>query len=142
MKLASFDIFDTTLIRKCGKPGNIFYIHAHRLYPNDKAKREDFLLWRKDAESEARRRAPGKDVTIEDIYDSDELNGFDEYTTAQLIEVEKSIEAEQLIANPTIRDVIKQKREQGYTICFISDMYMPSAMLKELLEREDCIKSD
>ena len=40
MKLASFDIFDTTLIRKCGKPGNIFYILAHKLYPSDKAKRE------------------------------------------------------------------------------------------------------
>ena len=142
MKLASFDIFDTTLIRKCGKPGNIFYILAHKLYPGDKAKRDDFLLWRMGAESEARRRKPGKDVTIEDIYSSEELKGFDEYTTAQLIESEKSIEAEQLIANPAIRDVIKQKREQGYTICFISDMYLPSAMLKEVLEREDCIKSN
>lgn len=142
MKLASFDIFDTTLIRKCGKPGNIFYILAHKLYPNDKAKREDFLLWRKGAESEARRRKPGKDVTIEDIYSSEEITGFAEYTPEQLIEAEKSIEAEQLIANPAIRDVIKQKREQGYTICFISDMYLPSNMLKEVLEREDCIKSD
>ena len=142
MKLASFDIFDTTLIRKCGKPGNIFYILAHRLYPNDKAKREDFLLWRKGAESEARRRAPGKDVTIEDIYSSEEITGFAEYTPEQLIEAEKSVESENLIANPAIRDVIKQKREQDYTICFISDMYLPSAMLKEVLEREDCIKSD
>ena len=142
MKLASFDIFDTTLIRKCGNPGNIFYILAHKLYPGNKAKREDFLLWRMGAESEARRRKPGKDVTIEDIYSSEELKGFDEYTTAHLIEAEKSIEAEQLISNPAIRDVIKQKREQGYTICFISDMYLPSAMLKEVLEREDCIKSD
>lgn len=142
MKLASFDIFDTTLIRKCGKPENIFYILAHKLYPNDKAKREDFVLWRVGAESEARRRAPGKDVTIEDIYSSEELKGFGEYTTAQLIEAEKSIEAEQLTANPTIKDVIKEKREQGYTICFISDMYLPSAMLKEVLEREDCIKSN
>ncbi|MBO5864548.1 MAG: HAD-IA family hydrolase [Bacteroidaceae bacterium] len=139
MKLASFDIFDTTLIRKCGKPENIFYILANKLYPNDKAKREDFLLWRKRAENEARRRVPGKDVTIDDIYSSEELKGFDEYTTAQLIEAEKSIEAEQLIANPAIRDVIKQKREQGYTICFISDMYLPSEMLKEVLLRERCI---
>ena len=142
MKLASFDIFDTTLIRKCGKPGNIFYILAHKLYPSDKAKREDFLLWRKGAESDARRSNPGKDVTIEDIYSSEELKGFDEYTIAQLIEAEKSIEAEQLIANPAIRDVIKQKREQGYTICFISDMYMPSAFLKKVLEKEDCINAD
>ena len=142
MKLASFDIFDTTLIRKCGKPENIFYLLAHKLYPNDKAKREDFFLWRKGAESEARRRAPGKDVTIEDIYSSEELKGFAEYTSAQLIEAEKSIEAENLIANPAIRDVICKKRAQGYTICFISDMYMPSDMLKEVLEREDCIKSN
>ena len=142
MKLASFDIFDTTLIRKCGKPENIFYILAHKLYPNDKAKREDFLLWRKGAESEARRSSPGKDVTIEDIYASDELKGFDEYTTVQLIEAEKSIEAENLIANPAIRDVICKKRAQGYKICFISDMYMPSDFLKKVLEKEDCIKHD
>lgn len=142
MKLASFDIFDTTLIRKCGNPENIFYILAHKLYPNDKAKREDFLLWRKGAESEARRSSPGKDVTIEDIYASDELKGFDEYTTVQLIEAEKSIEAENLIANPAIRDVICKKRAQGYKICFISDMYMPSDFLKKVLEKEDCIKHD
>ena len=142
MKFASFDIFDTTLIRKCGKPGNIFYILAHKLYPNDKAKRDDFFLWRKSAEREAIKNNPDKDVTIEDIYSSEEIVGFTEYTPEQLIEAEKSIEAEQLIANPAIRDVIKQKREQGYTICFISDMYLPSNMLKEVLEREDCIKSD
>ena len=142
MKLASFDIFDTTLIRKCGKPGNIFYILAQKLYPSDKAKREDFFLWRKGAESDARRSIPGKDVTIEDIYSSDELKGFDEYTSAQLIEAEKSIEAENLIANPAIRDVICKKRAQGYTICFISDMYMPSDFLKKVLEKEGCIGHD
>ena len=140
MKLASFDIFDTTLIRKCGNPGNIFYILAHKLYPYDKAKRDDFLLWRKGAESEARKRAPGKDVTIEEIYNSEEIAGFAEYTSAQLIEAEKCIEAENLIANPAIRDVIKKKRKEGCTICFISDMYMPSDFLKEVLEREGCIE--
>ena len=113
MKLASFDIFDTTLIRKCGKPENIFYILAHKLYPNDKAKREDFLLWRKGAESEAIRRKPGKDVTIEDVYSSEELKGFDEYTIAQLIEAEKRVEAENLIANPAIRDVINRKESKA-----------------------------
>ena len=139
MKLASFDIFDTTLIRKCGNPRNIFYILAHKLYPNDKAKREDFLLWRKGAESEARRRAPGKDVTIEDIYASDELCGFAEYTPAQLIEAEKNVEAVNLIANPAIKETICKKREEGYIVCFISDMYWPSYFLKKLLEKEGCI---
>lgn len=142
MKLASFDIFDTTLIRKCGRPENIFYLLAHRLYPNDSAKCEDFLLWRKRAEGEARRKALGNDVTIEDIYSSDELKGFDEYDKKELVEAEKSVEAEQLIANPAIRDIINKKREQGYTVCFISDMYLPSDFLKEVLLREGCIEKN
>lgn len=142
MKLASFDIFDTTLIRKCGKPGNIFYLLAHRLYPNDTAKREAFLVWRRKAENEARKKHPGKDVTIDDIYSSNELKGFDEYDKKELIEAEKSVEAGQLTANPAIRDIINGKREQGYTICFISDMYLPSTILKEVLAREGCIKED
>ena len=49
MKLASFDIFDTTLIRKCGNPENIFYLLAHKLYPTDDAKGADFLQWRKNS---------------------------------------------------------------------------------------------
>ena len=142
MKLASFDIFDTTLIRKCGNPGNIFYILSHKLYPSDKAKCEDFLLWRKGAESEARRRTSGKDVTIEDIYASDALCGFAEYTPAQLIEAEKNVEAVNLIANPAIKETICKKREEGYIVCFISDMYLPSTMLKEVLEREGCINNN
>ena len=142
MKLASFDIFDTTLIRKCGNPENIFYLLANKLYPNDKAKREDFIVWRKGAESEARRRTPGKDVTIDDIYSSDELCGFAEYTPAQLIEAEKNVEAVNLIANPAIKETICKKREEGYIVCFISDMYLPSTMLKEVLEREGCINNN
>ena len=142
MKLASFDIFDTTLIRKCGKPENIFYILAHKLYPNDKAKCEDFFLWRKGAENAARNSAPGKDVTIEDIYSSEELKSFDEYSKNELINAEKELEAEQLIANPGIKNIIKEKREQGYTICFISDMYLPSDFLKKVLEKEGCINSN
>lgn len=142
MKLASFDIFDTTLIRKCGKPENIFYILAHKLYPSDKAKREDFILWRAKAEGKARRKAPGKDVTIEDIYSSDELKGFDEYSKNELISAEKEAEAEQLIANPAIKRIIEEKRAQGYKICFVSDMYLPSDFLKEVLTKEGCINSD
>ena len=142
MRLASFDIFDTTLIRKCGKPGNIFYILAHKLYPNDKAKRDDFLLWRKGAEKRASGIAPGKDVTIVDIYSNEELTSFDEYSKNELINAEKEVEAELLTVNPEVKNIIIKKREQGYTICFISDMYLPSDFLKKVLEREGCINSN
>ncbi len=128
MKLASFDIFDTVLIRKCGLPENIFYLLAHRLYPEDAALREDFLLWRKGAEARAQKRKSA-DVSLADIYE--------ERTGA---EIEKVIEAENLIANPRIKALIEKKRAEGWTICFISDMYLDSKFLGDVLIREGCLK--
>ena len=33
IKLVSFDLFDTTLIRKCGIPNNVFYILSKKTVP-------------------------------------------------------------------------------------------------------------
>ena len=44
MKLASFDIFDTTLIRKCGVPENIFYLLSKYLYPENPILQNSFFL--------------------------------------------------------------------------------------------------
>lgn len=142
MKLASFDIFDTTLIRKCGEPDNIFYLLANRLFPNDRALREDFLLWRKRAEQQARQRFPQTDVTLQQIYDNEELSGFTAYTPTQMLETEIEIESENLVANPAIKEVIEEKRKEGYTICFISDMYIGSDTLSGILRREGCLRDD
>lgn len=142
MELASFDIFDTTLIRKCGEPDNIFYLLANRLFPNDRALREDFLLWRKRAEQQARQRFPQTDVTLQQIYDNEELSGFTAYTPTQMLETEIEIESENLVANPAIKEVIEEKRKEGYTICFISDMYIGSDTLSGILRREGCLRDD
>lgn len=59
MKLVSFDIFDTTLVRKCGAPENIFYLLANRIFgSSDKcaAYRNSFFLWRRKAEGRSGRR--------------------------------------------------------------------------------------
>lgn len=46
MKIASFDIFDTTLIRKCGKPQNIFYLLAQKLFYHNTELQKEFVIWR------------------------------------------------------------------------------------------------
>jgi len=43
MKLASFDIFDTTLVRKCGSPDNIFYLLS-KTYISSKSIFAKFIL--------------------------------------------------------------------------------------------------
>lgn len=142
MKLASFDIFDTTLIRKCGKPINIFYLLAHKLYPNDCEKREAFFEWRKGAERGLSAVLGGRETTINDIYNSNIISKFKEYSRNELIEAEKAIEIENLVANPEIKTVIADKRNQGYTVCFISDMYLDSETLEKALRREGCLEGE
>lgn len=89
MKLASFDIFDTTLLRLYGRPESINVLLA------------------------------GKEHTQGDA-------------------LEQQVERENLIANPVIRDIIRKKRQEGWQIAFISDMYLSSAFLMEILQREGC----
>ena len=88
MKLASFDIFDTTLIRKCGNPENIFYILAQKLYPNDKAKREDFIVWRKRAPRIVLKKLKKTELTLHDIYTAEGVVSFNEYDVQTLINKE------------------------------------------------------
>lgn len=139
MHLASFDIFDTVLIRKCGKPGNIFYLLAQKLYPDDEAKKVAFIQWRRQAEGRVASRIKGRETTIASIYTDADVAVFSDYTPAQLIEAEKETESENLIANPAVKSIIEKCRNEGKTVCFISDMYLDSEFLAQILKREGCL---
>lgn len=142
MKLASFDIFETVLIRKCGHPRNIFYLSAKKLYPDTASRREDFFLWRCRAEQEAVSRIRSKNPTLADIYDDSALAGFSEYSPEELMFAEKQTEKENLVVNPTVKALIEQKRDEGFRICFISDMYLDSRFLADILRTSGCLQED
>ncbi len=142
MKLASFDIFDTTLIRKCGNPENIFYLLANKLYPNDKAKREDFIVWRKRAPQIVQKKLKKIELTLHDIYTAEGVVSFNEYDVQTLINKELETETENLTSNPSITELINQKRRDGYKIAFISDMYIDSLTLRKILEKQCQIKPE
>ena len=89
LRLASFDIFDTTLIRLFGRPENIHVLLASKEHSQGDA-------------------------------------------------LERQVEKDCLFANPAVRDLISKKRQDGWQIAFISDMYLDSAFLSEILTREGC----
>ena len=138
MKLASFDIFDTVLIRKCGVPENLFYLLAHRLYPENRALREAFLLWRRTAPQKLEPQ-PGKiEVSLEELYAHAAAAGFTQYSTEEFVAGELELEAGNLTANAVMLRKINEKRLAGYQIAFISDMYLPGGFLQDILIRENC----
>jgi len=141
MRLASFDIFDTLLIRKCGKPENIFYWLAKRLFPTDEIRTAAFMAWRKQAEQQACSRNNSRNVSFEQIYEAFDERNFG-LTKEGVAAAEKETEKQNLIANPSMQAIIGQKRAEGFTICFISDMYFDAAFLREILESQNLIRTE
>lgn len=142
MKLASFDIFDTVLIRKCGRPENIFHLLAGQLYPDNVARREAFVHHRMQANGQVVKQRGCVEVTLAQICEVVYEKGFAEYTSHNLEEAEKRIERENLITYPDIQSTLETMRQQGYTVCFISDMYLDAPFLESILREQGCLKGD
>lgn len=136
MKLASFDIFDTVLIRRCGKPDQIFSLMAKHLYPGDVARQDEFIKWRISRNVEGL----DKNYVLDDVYATSDIKSFPEYTAEALIRMELKIEAEQLTRNNCAVSVLDEYRRKGYKIAFISDMYLYRDFIQRVLVRERIFK--
>lgn len=137
MKLVSFDLFDTTLIRKCGGADNVFWIMAKKLFPEDIDKQCKFVMWRKTTNCTVARK--NVNYTLDDIYSKD-VNTLFGYSSKFLLKTEYKTEAEMLVANPAINKKIKEEKSKGNNIAYISDIYLSSTFLKDILVREGLYK--
>lgn len=138
MTLSSFDIFDTVLIRKCGKAENVFALVAKLLFPEDLERQSTFIRWRLNVHNLIHNvLAP----TINDYYYS-ESNDFpyDEGIRKKALFIELSVESEMLVGNPVSRKKIETARTDGDCIAFVSDMYLPLSFIKDILIRERIFK--
>lgn len=134
MRLVSFDIFDTTLLRRCGKPEVVWHILGKRLYPNDHDLCEAFVAWR--------RRAKGD--TLKDIYANIDsaFPAFAGKSIEEMMMAEEAVEEEMLTPYPPVCELIEQRRKDGYRIAFISDMYLSSQFLRQVLEHCGCCQAE
>lgn len=127
----SFDVFDTCLIRRCGLPCKIWDLMADKLFDEDDDRgRLSFVGNRSLVEKMANQRMPHP--VLSDIYD--ELNvaqwGFEK---ERVMNLEMEIEEQELFPNPEMLKIVKDYREKGFIIAFISDMYLPTKFIKKIL---------
>lgn len=124
----SFDIFDTLIKRDVKKPTDVFSIIEHNY------KICDFYKRRIEAEKIARK---GKvDTTIDEIYDIYNelyLNNIDE--AEKIKKIEKQVEYELCVQNKLLKKVYDFCIENNKKVYLISDMYLSSEILKEILEK-------
>jgi FMN phosphatase YigB (HAD superfamily) len=135
MKLATFDIWDTCLTRSFSEPKHVFHEVARRILAVERFENPEtaeLARMRVMAEQKAREAVPGGECRLDEIADAlTDLAG--EGLGNQFTEVEMAVEREAVRPVVPVRRLLEACRAKGETIAFISDMYLPSEFLRDLL---------
>lgn len=144
-KYHSFDVFDTCLVRTCGRPDIVFDILAHQVLGSDASieQRVDFAYERKQAESRARKtfcNPECEDITLEQIYSVSNFAPYTERTTTEIMSFELEIERSVLVPVKFIKHQIDLLRKKDCNIVYVSDMYLSSTFLISVLRQHGLFK--
>ncbi|EEO8659511.1 hypothetical protein G7B05_001757, partial [Campylobacter jejuni] len=123
VKIVSFDIFDTLLVRPCIIPSDMFKIVATRAGYD-----ESFVKIRQLAEQYARENKPfyEDDITIDDIYKHLHLNfEFSTEECEKLKTIEMEVEFDYLYPKNSIQKIFFEALENHKKVIIVSDMYLP-----------------
>ncbi len=135
MRVSSFDIFDTCLVRKCGVPRNLFDILSYMVFSKEVSKevRLEFVTQRLSADESS---------TIHHIYDTFNYTHPLLLSKDDLIKCELDCERIMMVPVFEMLGIVNQCRNNGDHIVFISDMYLPTNFLKEALSSFGFFKKD
>lgn len=141
--LVSFDVFDTVLTRLIGAPASLFLLLGRRALTRSiiHCSPEVFFQARLDGERRARRNSTRAEVTLGGIYEEVSWGlGLSRLATEHLIQLELDLERELSRPVPHARDKIAEQRKAGSKVAFLSDMYLPTELIAELLHRAELAK--
>lgn len=129
--IVSFDVFDTLLLRRVGRPEDVFGIVEKNLSCLG------FSKARQRAERCAAKTRSGAcgDVRLADIYA--ELKNFSSCQTAEL-----ACEEAVLVRNEAMFSLWQRAVTLGKRIVVTSDMYLPQSFIKKVLEREGFVGAE
>lgn len=133
VRITSFDIFDTCLVRKCGTPENFFDVFSLRAFNHEPPEwaRQEFVAARKLAESKLWEENPH--YTLQDIWAEMDWTHQFLKSKAELCRMEQELEQEMLVPVLKMRDMVNECRKHGDKIIFISDMYLSSDFLIDVM---------
>lgn len=133
-QIISFDVFDTVVKRDYLEPDYAKYQMASKLGLDIDP--TAFVRARNEAELNIRRRRNfDGDVTIYEIYD--ELGSLipNDLTTAQLAEMEFSMDLAGLSAKSSMVNIVNECAQSGKVIYFITDTYYAESQIRRLLTK-------
>lgn len=127
VEYVSFDIFDTLLVRPCVNTSAIFELLAEKV---NKKFNINFLKMRLNAE------AGIDNASIYDIYNNIKAKyNLPEHVANELLQEEIAIESKLLSVRKDVKDFYDLAVANNKKIIAISDMYLPSDVLSQVLKK-------
>lgn len=132
----SLDVFDTTLIRQSSNRELFRRLGARASdeWQDWTLGADEFARWREVSEERANREQGGGRFLLSDVY-KHFASGYPLGASQirRLMDMELELEAEHLLAVPAMRERIAQEHAEGRAVLFLSDMYLPSSWLRDVL---------
>lgn len=131
IRVVSFDIFDTLLVRPALEPRDILHLVAHKV---DAQYGVDFIAMRYHAEAEL----GNPHATIHDIYrHMAKKHGLSAQAAAALMEEEIRCERTLLSPRRNVAELYAEAVRLGKRIIAVSDMYLPADVLRDILQKNN-----
>lgn len=133
----SFDVFDTCIVRTCARPTDLFYLLAEELLqksgqPYGREEVSELAALRVAAEKQAHKTVQAEEITLADIYEGLELDGWG-FSAQEMRAAEVKLELSTMRPVVPIRSRTEALRAAGERVLFISDMYLPHEVVREML---------
>lgn len=137
-EVASFDVFETVLVRSVSPPQAVFQEVGRRARQAGLLQRMSALAF-SEAREQAERRAArnrGDCFTLSDCYDElQHALGLPDDTREALCRLEMQTELALLRPVEPARALLEQARQEGLRVVFVSDMYLPGRVIEQALRR-------
>lgn len=141
VEVLSLDVFDTSLVRACAAPPDVFRLmEAELLRDFPDGRFAGFAQLREEVDGQARRlvweKRQSEEVTLEELYEQllvarPSWQPFRE----RLLQREMELEASLLHPIPWAQQAFREAKRQNRQVIFTSDMYLPAAFIEAQLQR-------
>ena len=140
--IAAFDVYETLLFRAVGHHGAAHLLLGRAACRRGLSVHEAVVVAaaRHQAEVRARRRAAGVDISLADIHEElADSFGYGSSRVSEMVELELEIEARITRSTETSRQRVAAARSCSGRIVFISDVYLPEAFVRAMLEEHSLL---
>lgn len=129
--VVSFDIFDTLILRNVLKPTDIFEIMGEKI--RELSWCDNFAELRIQAEADSRLHVQNSESNLDEIYQ--EIGRLLPDHVDEIKQMELETEKKFITENPFIKKIYTYCKSKQKKILFISDMYLSSEFIGELLRK-------